>query len=129
MKTIQHHILPITCFILFVVHSSIVGWQELFPSETFTNVKEKKLDEIEFPAVFKICIYPSANMTELAKVGYKDIWNYFIGRSSLNKNIFGWAGHTPEGTEIASVEGDIKVKTMKSRIKVCTLRNQEEDSY
>ena len=123
MKTIQRYMLPIACFIFFVIHSSIVGWQEIFPSETFTTVKEKKLDEIEFPAVFKICIYPSANNTELAKVGYKDIWNYFTGRSSFNKNIYGWAGHTPEGTEIASVEGDIKVLIMKSRIKACILRN------
>ena len=106
MKTIKRHILPITCFIFFLVHSAIIGWQQLFPSETFNHVREKKLDDIEFPSIFKICINPSANLTELKKVGYDNIWNYFIGRSLFNRTIFGWAGHTSEGREMASVEGD-----------------------
>ena len=114
MKTIQRHILPITCFIFFFVHSAIIGWQQLFPSGTFTHVREKKLDDIEFPAVFKICIDPSANMTELKDVGYDLIWHYFTGRSSFNKTIFGWGGHTQDGREIASVEGDILISSFKN---------------
>ena len=43
-------------------------------------MKEKKLDEIEFPVIFRTCIYPSVNVTELENVGYKSIWYYFTGR-------------------------------------------------
>ena len=65
--------------IFFVIHSSIVGWQELFPSETFTTVKEKKLDEIEFPAV-TIC--PQGSVKDiLDNVLFKQFTEYVANKT------------------------------------------------
>ena len=44
--------------------------------------------------IFKICATPALNTTVLQTAGYRNIWDYFVGRSRYNKSIYGWGGHT-----------------------------------
>ena len=49
---------------------TILTKNELNPQKAESHVEEEKLEEIPFPVLFKICIKPSFNMTELHKNGY-----------------------------------------------------------
>ena len=93
------------CFIAFTVQMMILASSQIYPSETVSHLEEKTLDSIEFPVLFKICIKPAFNISELHKSGYKSIWSYFVGESRYNNSIFGWAGHTENGSIIGTVEG------------------------
>ena len=93
------------CFIAFTVQMCILANDQINPSQTETHMEEKKLDDIEFPVLFKICIKPAFNIKELKATGYWNIWGYFIGQSIHNDSIFGWAGHTKDGNVIGSVKG------------------------
>ena len=37
--------------------------------------------------------------------GYKDNFEFFYGRSTHNSSIFGWNGHTENGSILSSIEG------------------------
>ena len=93
------------CFVSFIVQMSILVKDQISPSQTVSNTEEKKLDDIEFPVLFKMCIKPSFNLDELQATGYQNIWNYFIGQSMHNGSLFGWAGHTEDGEVFGSVKG------------------------
>ena len=62
--------------------------------QAVTGIKKKKLQDMDFPVVFKICPDPAFNITLLKKEGYAKISGYFRGESRFNKSIYGWAGHT-----------------------------------
>ena len=83
----------------------IIANDHLYPSETVSHRVEKKLDEIQFPVLFKICIKPAFNLKELQNAGYHSIWDYFTGQSRYDKSVYGWAGHTKDGKVYGSVQG------------------------
>ena len=85
------------CFIAFTIQLVSVADKLLNPYETYTNIEQRKLREISFPIIFKICIKPGLDEAELNKSGYDGITNYFRGRSKYNSSLIGWAGHTKEG--------------------------------
>ena len=70
----------------------------LYPSQETIRITEKKLSNIEFPLVIKICPSPGFNYTAVKEEGYYSIWAYFLGESThANEtiyNMYGWAGHT-----------------------------------
>ena len=78
---------------------------QLHPDETELRVVEKMLVDVEFPALFKLCVKPAFNQTELEAAGYESSWGYFRGRSRYNASIFGWAGHTKDGQIVSEVSG------------------------
>ena len=93
------------CLIAFTVQMLFLARNQISPSETVSHLEERRLDSIEFPILFKICIKPAFDMSELYKAGYKNTWSYFTGQSRHNESVFGWAGHRADGSVIASVEG------------------------
>ena len=97
-------LLKIALFVTFCIQTFFIGLNAIFPAETFTRFEQRKLDAIEFPVVFKICIFPAFRMENLEKVGYNNVWQYFIGRSAHNRNIYGWAGHTQQESVYSTVQ-------------------------
>ena len=83
-----------------VVHVFLIGMTQLNPTETHTTLETNTLDQMDLPVLFKICISPPANLTLLKSVGYKNLMSYILGRSAYNASIYGWAGHTPEGSPL-----------------------------
>ena len=55
------------------------------PTVTNTNVEEKELKDIGFPLVLKICVRPGFNETAIKDAGYKNIFEFFLGKSMRNK--------------------------------------------
>ena len=72
-----------------------------------TKFEERKLEKIDFPVNFRICIFPSLEEQSLNSLGYENVWKYFLGESIHNGSIFGWAGHEKlfSEKENFSVEG------------------------
>ena len=68
-------------------------WQ-INPDETVPKTTRTGLGDIDFPVVFKICMNPSFNDTELEN---DNMFYYFLGQSRFNNRSYGWSGHTEEG--------------------------------
>ena len=45
------------------------------PSETLISMQERNLSDIRFPLIFKICIKPGFNETEVMNLGYSTSWS------------------------------------------------------
>ena len=93
------------CLTAFIVQMGILASNQINPRATVSQMEEKSLDNIDFPVVFKICIKPAFNISELYRVGYASIWEYFIGQSRHNGSVFGWGGHYENGSIIGSAAG------------------------
>lgn len=93
----------IFCFCCVFIHMSLVIEQELHPTEVKTKTEIRPLREMEFPAVFKVCVKPSFNEEEIRNVGYDSVYHYFNGKSKYNSSIHGWAGHTKDGKVFSNV--------------------------
>ena len=83
----------------------VLAVSQITPSQTVSHLEERRLDDIEFPVLFKICIKPAFHTSELYKAGYQNIWNYFVGQSRFNESVFGWGGHTDNGSIIGTPGG------------------------
>ena len=95
------------CLCFLLVHMCLVIRQELYPTEVKRKEETKNLREIEFPALFKVCVKPSFNEQELNKVGYNSAYHYFKGTSKYNSSIHGYKGHT-EDRKAFSNESDVQ---------------------
>ena len=109
----QQNILLLICSAIFFSHLVFIVVNTFCPNETFTRFEEKKLDKIDFPVNFRICIFPSLKEKSLNLLGYENVWKYFLGESIHNDSIYGWAGHQKESQkqENYSVIGKIFKKT------------------
>ena len=79
----------------------------------------KNLQDIVFPLVFKLCATETRDtFARYNNVGYVDDFDFFLGRSMYNASLFGWTGHTVNGSTFADVEGRIIifVKTNSSNV-------------
>ena len=78
----------------------------LNPDLPTTKTYVKHLNEIEFPLVFRICAYEfDRSNVRFQNYGYSYDFDYFIGQSMYNNSLFGWNGHTKNGSTIGSFEG------------------------
>ena len=68
-----------SCFALFLLQMSFLIQSRLHPEKTISSTEQKKLGDIPFPVVFRICIKPAYNQTFLEEAGYQDTWNFFTG--------------------------------------------------
>ena len=104
------------CFAAFLTQLFYVGIGQLSPSKPLTTVEKLILSEIEFPVVFKICVYKDTNEEEtFKKIGYQDLEGYFIGQSIFNNSVIGWAGHKENGDAFGTVEGKL-LKAKKNHV-------------
>ena len=97
--------LQIVCYVAFTLHAIINLYITLHPQETVMRFEQKKLDDIEFPIIFKICLNPGFKINKLKLAGYASLWAYFHGWNKYQKHTFGWAGHYQNGSVVSSVKG------------------------
>ena len=76
------------------------------PKETLIKTQIMDFDKIDFPLIFKVCITPGFNTTELRTLGYRNSLAYLQGRSVFNRSTIGWAGHTADGQVASNVSGN-----------------------
>ena len=77
-------------------------------NKTTTTSKYVFLKDIVFPLKFSILISPGFNEASLDDVGYDSSSSYFQGKSKHEpEKHFGWAGHTPQGTTVGNVSGQL----------------------
>ena len=67
---------------------------------------KKSIEDIDFPISFIICINSNKGIEKVKEYGYLDEWNFFHGKSRFNNSIFGWAGHSEDGSFYKSAEGN-----------------------
>ena len=80
-----------SCFGLFVLQMSLLIHSRLHPEKTISSTEQRKLREIPFPVVFRVCIKPAYNQTFLEEAGYKDPWYFFTGFLFLcPEHLYGW---------------------------------------
>ena len=119
-------LINITCAGILAVQLVHVLTGYLKPTITKTWEKEMPLQDMDFPLVIKVCVNPGLNQTALKEIGYKDTWDYFLGRSSFNSSVYGWAGHTKNSGNIKSVKeisehvSDFEIEKIFSYITVYT---------
>ena len=90
----------------FIVHAIFIAYDLIVPKDTVLRFEERSLDDIEFPIIFKICITPAFNITEIQDAGYEIVWDYFTGTSRYSRNrIYGWSGHTENGSIVSNAKG------------------------
>ena len=90
----------------FLVHILFIAQNEFYPTLPETRQYKKLLKVIDFPLKFQVCAFQVNDDTQMYQsFGYKDIINFFRGRSLYNSSLIGWGGHAENQTKIASVEG------------------------
>ena len=89
--------IKLVCLAAVMSHLTSIVYDKHNPESTIGVTEKTQLDKIDFPAVFKVCMTPGFNETELRQVGYSNTWGYFHGQSKYKKQIFGWSGHTKDG--------------------------------
>ena len=94
----------IFCFCF--VHISLNGYYILHPSLPEIKITNRFLEDIEFPLSLKLCVSEISNSYQrYSSLGYKHDFHFFEGRSAYNKSLFGWAGHTKEGSTMGEITG------------------------
>ena len=100
------YLIRFLCLLAFFTQLSTLIGGMINPKETLIGTQKVGFDKIEFPLIFKICIKPGFNETELRNLGYFNSLTYLMGISMFNESHFGWAGHTPEGDIVSNVSGN-----------------------
>ena len=95
--------LTVACFI----HLGNILYNFLNPQQPSIKHYEKKLQDMEFPIIIKLCIESKDERSHelYENLGYEDITEFYWGLSRYNSSIFGWNGHTINGTTLGSTEG------------------------
>ena len=94
----------IICLAFLAIQLANVLQSSIKPTITRTWEEEVLRQDIEFPAVIKVCVVPGFNRTALHEAGYWDTWTYFLGQSMFNHSVYGWAGHTEDSGTLGNVE-------------------------
>ena len=102
-----YYLIRVGCLLAFLTQISILIYDMINPTRTLTATQKVDFADIEFPLVFKVCIKPGYNETELRKLGYRNSLAYLAGMSMFNKSTFGWAGHSGEGGIVSNVSGKL----------------------
>ena len=89
-----------------VVHISVNGYFILYPGLPDIRVSKDDLQNIDFPLAFKLCVIEKENISaRYTNVGYESDVAFFKGKSMYNESLYGWSGHTDNGSIISNVEG------------------------
>ena len=97
--------------IAFLIHISILIYYIIYPEVPEIVVYQKNLKEIDFPMNIRICAHElNDSKTRYQKFGYKNGYSFFMGSSMFNKSLYGWAGHSENGSVLGNVEGKLSFK-------------------
>ena len=81
--------LNVIFLIFFLVHVFSIGYALKYPEHPSNIVYMKKLDEMEFPISFKLCIRELKNVeTRYRNMGYNHNGDFFKGISKVRKKGF-----------------------------------------
>ena len=100
-------ILNFTLSVICFFHVTSILNNYLNPETPCVKNYVKNLSEIEFPVTFKLCFEKENEEKMLHALGYTYIFDFYRGQSMYNESIYGWNGHTMNGTTLASVESRI----------------------
>ena len=90
----------------FLIHISILIYYIIYPEVPEIVVYQKNLKEIDFPMNVRICAHElNDSKTRYRKFGYKNGYSFFMGSSMFNKSLYGWAGHSENGSVLGNIEG------------------------
>ena len=107
LKNIIFCINIILCLVC-VVHISVNGYYILYPDLPDIRVSKDDLQNIDFPLAFKLCVIEKENISaRYTNVGYESDVAFFKGKSMYNESLYGWSGHTENGSTISNVEGNV----------------------
>ena len=82
------------CLVIFIVQALQLVIQYRNPEFTTTSVEYRRLEDIEFPILFKVCLNPGFSSEKLSQHGYSDLVGYFHGKHSKISSVIGWTGHS-----------------------------------
>ena len=70
------------------------------------------MKDVAFPILFKLCGKEIDNTRARFRLfGYRNEIPFFMGRSQHLENVFGWSGHTKNGSTIGTVSGKLSSPT------------------
>ena len=100
-------ILNVVFFLICMIHICINGFYMIHPDLPSIRVSENNLKDIDFPVAFRICVTEIKNNTKrYTDVGYKTEYKFFNGQRMYKpENLYGFAGHTKNGSTISDVQG------------------------
>ena len=91
-----------------LVHVSMNAYYILYPDLPDIKVLKKDLKNIAFPLSFKLCVSERHKSSDrYQKVGYHNDVDFFKGKSMFNDSLYGWSGHTENGSTFSNVQGPI----------------------
>ena len=98
--------LKIVIIISCASHICFLFYNTAYPDLPDIKVYQRRLEEIEFPLSFLVCVHEMVNVSgRYKKLGYSNEWAFFTGTSSFNESIYGWGGHMENGSSYGSGEG------------------------
>ena len=104
-ESLKFNILTNIVFLIaFITHVSFIFYHITFPSTPSVRQEMKKLKDITFPVVFNFCFNECDN-DRYQKYGYLYDQRLFKGDSAYNKNLYGWNGHTKNGSTLMPIKG------------------------
>ena len=99
-------VINFTIIVICIIHISLTGYQVLFPDLPSIRIQDKTLKDIEFPLFIQMCVSEIDNTTDrYTSLGYKNDYDFYLGRSVYNNSLFGWNGHLQNGSTVGTVEG------------------------
>ena len=94
-------------FFAFTIHIVFLTYKQKYPDNPSVKIYKRPLSDIVFPITLKFCITDlgEAPAAKYQKYGYWNVWPFFLGQGRHGGNIFGWNGHTKNGSTIGTVQG------------------------
>ena len=101
-------LLNVLFLFIFIIHISLIGYKSLYPDVPEILAYKKNLSEIKFPMLLQVCLVENKeDKARFQRLGYLDDYGYYQGQSVYNSSLFGWAGHTLNGSTMRSVDGNL----------------------
>ena len=97
-------------FIIFLIHICSIGYHILYPEVPEIVVYKRNLREVDFPMTFRLCVHElNDTRSRYQRFGYRHYGDFFRGRSMYNDSVYGWAGHSKNGSVLGNVEGTYRL--------------------
>ena len=94
-----------------MAHVFYLGYNLFNPDLPEIEISDVKLEDIDFPVIFKICLYDLQDTSQRYKnLGYGEVDYFFSGYNADNNSLIGWNGFGDNGEPIGTVEGKIGKK-------------------
>ena len=101
-------VVNVVFLIALIIHVFLIAYSMIYPSVPSVNIYKKSYNEIEFPISIKICAKEDreSDIMRHNVSGYERSFRFYLGQSMFNESLFGWSGHTENGSTLGSVEGE-----------------------